>query len=220
MRRAAAIPASALFALAALTPGVLAQDEEMAPATQMSTSAVLWFPTMPWGGQPIAGATSSYVAYEEGISATLDTSGLMPGHAVTLWWVVFNHPELCSHGEGGLRCGEGDLLLFGGDPAIEGTVLHAAGHVIGPDGKGTFGAYLAPADTSRVVGEGPGLTNPLGADVHLVVRDHGPVQPGLLADALSTFGGGCSDAPEGTGAPGDFACADLQFAFHEPTLGE
>ena len=23
-----------------------------------------------------------------------------------------------------------------------------------------------------------------------------------------------------TGAPGDFACADLQFAFHEPTLGE
>lgn len=218
MRRAAAIPISVVLALSALTPGVVAQDAEMAP-TQMSTSDVIWFPGTTWEGQSIAGASSSYSAYEDGISAALDTSGLQPGHAVTLWVVIFNNPELCANGEGGLRCGEGDLLIFGGDPAIEGSVLYGAGHVVGPDGQGHFGTYVAPGDTAHVVVDGPGLTNPLGADVHLVVRDHGPVQAGLLGEALSTFGGGCTEAPEGTGTLGDFACYDAQFAFFEPTLG-
>lgn len=165
------------------------------------------------------GASSSLVTYQEGASAVVATSGLEPGHAVTLWWVVFNHPELCTNGALGLRCGEGDLLLFGGDAGIEGTVLYGAGHIVGPDGAGHFGVYLASGDTTRVLGEGPGLSDPLGADIHLVVRTHGPVQPGLFAEALSTFGGGCDEAPEGTGTPGDYACADLQFAAHEPTLG-
>jgi hypothetical protein len=44
-------------------------------------------------------------------AATLAVTALQPGDAFTLWWVVFNAPEACTHGEGGLRCGEGDLLL-------------------------------------------------------------------------------------------------------------
>ena len=219
IRSTIAVLASVPLLLAALAPAALAQDEEMAPATQMSTSDVIWFPGTIWEGQSIGGASASYQAYEDGISAALDTSGLQPGHAVTFWVVVFNNPELCSNGDGGLRCGEGDLLIFEGDPAIEGTVVYGAGHVIGPDGKGSFGTYLATGDTSRVLLDGPGLTNPLGADVHIVVRDHGPVQEGLFADALRTFGGGCTEAPEGTGELGDFACFDAQFAFFEPTLG-
>ena len=66
--------------------------------------------------------------------------------------------------------------------------------------------------------EGPGLTNPLGADVHLVLRDHGPVQSGNFVDQLSTYGGGCTEAPDGTGTLGDFVCTQPQFAVHEPTL--
>ncbi len=208
--------------LAVLLMGALpaaAQDEDMAPATQISTSDVFGFPGTAWAGQPVAGASSSYNAYEEGVSATFDTTGLVPGHLVTMWWVVFNHPELCTNPEGGLRCGEPDLLIMGGDEAIEGTVLNAGGHIVGPDGAGHFGSYLATGDTSGVMIEGPGLTNPLGADVHLVLRDHGPLQPGLFVDALSTFGGGCTEAPEGTGTLGDFVCTQPQFAAHEPTLG-
>jgi len=195
-----------------------AAQDDMAPATQMSTSGAFGFPGTAWEGQPIAGATSSYVAYEEGVSATLHTSGLEPGHVVTMWWVVFNDPELCTNGEGGLRCGEGDLLIFGGDEAIEGTVLNAGGHIVGPDGAGHFGSFLPTGDTTDVMIAGPGLTNPLGADVHLVLRDHGPVQAGLFIDALNSYGGGCTEAPEGTGTLGDFACVDVQFAAHEPTL--
>ena len=197
---------------------VAAQDAEE-PTTQMSVTGAFAFPTTTWGGQPIAGSSSSNIAYEEGVSATFATTGLEPGHVVTMWWVVFNHPELCTNGEGGLRCGEPDLLIFGGDEAIEGTVLTAAAHIVGPDGSGHFGSYLATGDTSRVLLAGPGLTDPLGADVHLVLRDHGPVQDGLFEAALGSYGGGCIEAPEGSGTLGDFACVDVQFTAHEPTLG-
>jgi hypothetical protein len=197
---------------------VAAQDAEE-PATRMSVTGAFAFPTTTWGGQPIAGSSSSYIGYEEGVSATFATTGLEPGHVVTMWWVVFNNPELCTHSLGGLRCSEDDLIIFGGDEAIEGTVLTAGAHIVGPDGSGHFGSYLATGDTSRVLLAGPGLTNPLGADVHLVLRDHGPVQDGLFGAALGTYGGGCIEAPEGSGTLGDFACVDVQFTAHEPTLG-
>ncbi|MGE3719946.1 MAG: hypothetical protein AB7G07_16260 [Bauldia sp.] len=150
---------------------------------------------------------------------TLVTSGLTPGHVVTVWWVVFNSPEDCTHGEAGLRCGEGDLLVAEGAPEVEGTVLYAAGAIIGPDGSGHFSAYLPTGDTSHVTfGLGPGLTRPWGADIHAVVRDHGPAQAGLLGQQIGTFGGGCLDAPEGAGTAGNFECVDLQFAAHEQSL--
>jgi hypothetical protein len=205
---------------AALFVGALpatAQDAAP-PATQMSTNSAYGFPGTAWPGQPILGSSSSYVAFEDGVSATFDTTGLEPGHVVTMWWVVFNHPELCTNGEGGLRCGEPDLLTMGGDEAIEGSVLHAGGHIVGPDGAGHYGSFLSTGDTSGVMIAGPGLTNPLGADVHLVLRDHGPVQEGLLVDALASYGGGCIEPPDGTGTPGDFDCVEVQFTAHEPTL--
>jgi len=198
---------------------VAAQDDDMAPATLVNTSDIYAFPGTVWAGQPIVGATSNYIAYAEGVSATFDTTGLVPGHAVTMWWVVFNHPEECTNGAGGFRCGEPDLLIMGGDEAVEGSVLQAGGQIVGPDGDGHFGGYLAVGDTSDLLVDGPGLTNPLGADVHLVLRDHGPVQDGLFIDEVGSYGGGCTEAPEDTGTLGDFVCHEVQFAVHEPTLG-
>lgn len=198
------------------TPGAgEATPEAVAPvAGKVSTSDVYWLPETFWSGVAVPGSVSSLVAFEEGVSLSLTTNGLEPGHAVTVWWVVFNNPEHCMNGEAPMLCGEGDLLIAGGDEAVEGTVLAATGHIIGPDGAGHFDAYLATGDTTAVMGDGPGLTNPLGAEIHLVIRTHGPPQSGLVGDQVQTFGGGCNNAPEGTGEPGDFACTDNQFAFH------
>lgn len=214
MRRFASL--SILFALMLILP---AAAQEATPAPEgatgtATTSAVIWLPETAWAGSTVPGAVSSLATYDEGASMALTTSGLTPGHTVTIWWVIFNHPEHCNHGQAPARCGEGDLLIAGGDEAVEGTALAATGHVIGPAGSGHFDAYLAVGDTSRVVGSGPGLTNPLGAEIHFVVRDHGPMQTGLLGEQLTTFGGGCNNAPEGPGEPGDFACVNLQFAAH------
>ncbi|MGI8977336.1 MAG: hypothetical protein ACR2GS_11525 [Thermomicrobiales bacterium] len=202
------------------TPGIAASGTPAAgvPGGRATTSQVFWFPGTAWAGTAIPHASSSLVTFDEGASVALETAGLEPGDAVTLWWVIFNDPEACAHGEGGLRCGAGDLLLFGGDAAVGGTLLYGAGHVVGPDGHGYFSSFLATSDTARVFGQGPGLTNPQGADIHFVVRTHGPAQPGLVGAQLESFGGGCNNAPEGAGTAGDFACADLQFAAHEQSL--
>jgi hypothetical protein len=88
------------------------------------------------------------------------TTGLAAGHADTLWVMVFNHPERCSHPpRPGVQCGIGDLEPFGGDPAIDSSVLYGAGHVIGATGRATFAGTLAVGDADGAL-FGNGLTNP------------------------------------------------------------
>jgi hypothetical protein len=82
--------------------------------------------------------------------------------------VIFNHPEFCSHGAFGLRCGEGDLDV----EDVQASVVYGAGHVIGASGKASYGAYLGVGDTSGAL-FGPGLLYPRSADIHLIVHDHG-----------------------------------------------
>ena len=56
---------------------------------------------------------------------------------------------------------------------------------------------------------GPGLLDAEKAEVHLVVRSHGPAVDGAFDAQLSTFGGGCD--------PIDVApCVDVQYAMHLP----
>jgi hypothetical protein len=92
-----------------------------------------------------------------GISFSLETSGLAPGHAVTVWWMVANP-------DGGV------------------AVLYAAGHVIDDSGTAEFGGYLQVGDSDGALPMGTDTTleDALGAMVFLVVRDHGPAKPGMV----------------------------------------
>jgi hypothetical protein len=154
------------------------------------------------GGSAVPGAWSALVTDGSGASLTLHTTELVPGDAVTVWWVVFNAPRNCTHPEGPYRCGPGDLPPFGGDGSAQPSLLYATGHVIGGSGKADFGAHLAVGDTSGAL-FGPGLTNPLGADIHLVLHDHGPADPAIVNDEIHSFGV-CNPI-----------CTDVQFSVHE-----
>jgi hypothetical protein len=61
--------------------------------------------------------SSMLVRSPNGISFTYQTPSLAPsvGHAVTLWIVVFNHPELCATSP----CTDADLFI----PAVQGDFL-------------------------------------------------------------------------------------------------
>lgn len=178
------------------------------PAHAASTTAdVHWFAD----GEQVVGAWSTLRTGDEGAHFNLQTSGLEPGHTYTIWWVIFNEPEECTHPEdlpdGDLRCGPGDLPPFGGDDSAETSVLYAAGHQVGGSGRATFAGSLRTGDDTDALW-GPGLTNPLGADVHLVVRDHGHLEPQQRSAGIHDFGT-CS--PQG--------CTDVQFSAHEPARG-
>lgn len=150
-------------------------------------------------GSAVPGSSSTLVRGSDSVSMTLLTSGLTAGDAVTIWWVIFNNPAACSHGMFGLRCGHGDFS----NPAVKASVMYAAGHVIGSDGSGDYGAHLSVGEMTIVVLFGTGLTNPMGADIHLVVHSHGPADPSLMPEEIHSFGV-CNPT-----------CVDLQFAAHE-----
>jgi hypothetical protein len=108
--------------------------------------------------------TSTLTRTESGISFTLDTTGLEPGHALTIWWMVVNP-------DGGV------------------AVLYAAGHVIDEDGTAEFGGYLMVGDSDGyVMGSDTSLEDALEATVYLVVRDHGPADPRTVKAQIQTFG--------------------------------
>jgi hypothetical protein len=107
--------------------------------------------------------TSTLTRTDSGISFSLQTSGLEPGHAVTVWWMVVNP-------DGGV------------------AVLYAAGHIIDDSGTAEFGGYLQVGDSNGyVMGSDTTLEDALEATVYLVVRDHGPADPRTVYKQIQTF---------------------------------
>lgn len=149
----------------------------------------------------IPGTRSSYVATSESATMRITTQGLTPGEAVTSWWIIFNHPEFCSDGE----CGRDDVLPAPGNESAGVSVLWGDGVVVEDDGTAYFWDVLEVGDASNV-NFGPGLTNPFGAEVHYVLRSHGPARQDVLEEQLSTINGGCD--PEPPHEP----CYDAQFS--------
>jgi glucose/arabinose dehydrogenase len=121
--------------------------------------------------------TSTLVRADSGIAFSLSTSGLAAGHAVTIWWMVVN-------------------------PDGSVSVQYAAGHVIDEGGGAEFGGSLQEGDTSGVINNGPGLLDAAGANVILVVRDHGLADPTRVEEQIHTFGA-CNPT-----------CTDLQISMH------
>lgn len=210
-----------ILAIAAiLTLSAVAGAPAHAASADHSDSAVL---TIPPPAPPSVVGSSSLVRTDHGVSLRVHTSGLEPGDAVTLWFVVANDPASCEEGIPGLsQCGPADHVAGRGQM----SVIHGAGRIVAEDGTASYGAHLRVGDTSRALFEGePGLLHPRRAEVIAVLKTHGPATPGLVSDQLRTFAGGCEDqsTPPGLtprpgmlGKPGDNGCAEIQFSVHAP----
>jgi hypothetical protein len=165
----------------------------------------------------VEGASARLVATDSGITVTFQTSGLAAGHAHTLWIVIFGRPDLCLASS----CTPTDLLTR--TDIVEANVVYGAGQVVGQNGKATFAAHLPTGDVAGGWYTNP-LTNPRGADVHLVINDHGPVIPGMVSEMIHTYRAGCTDASipppfpataRADGTPGPNTCRLMQAAVLE-----
>ena len=170
---------------------------EAAPADRQS-SAVYEFQGMAEVGAASLTRTGS------GVTMTIDTtiSGELEDFGTPLG--VDWGPAGCIGG-----CGEDDVLdaIFGGNRAKVG-VHYGAGHVAGGDGFAAA-AHLQEGDMSGAV-LGMGLMDAMSAEIHLVVRSHGPAASltgSQLAAALHSLNGGCAAADMGPNV-----CGDSQFA--------
>jgi hypothetical protein len=115
---------------------------------------------------------------------------LDPNAAYTVWWVVFNNPAGCVGG----ACGPMSL----GVPAARASVFYAAGFVTGDDGTGNVTGHVNAGELPIGVEVTPDGTvaglergNGFGAEVHLVVRSHGPVIAGMAHKQIGSFNGAC-----------------------------
>lgn len=127
----------------------------------------------------------------------IDSRGLPAGHVILATFVVFNDPSACTVGNPVTQtpCGPGDL----GNAATGASVQFISGGVAGP--KGEFeaedGIRFPFGDTSRCYAtSGPppcrqGVTNVVDSEVHLVLRDKGPLIPERFEEQSTTFFGGC-----------------------------
>ena len=160
----------------------------LAASANRSTSDAYWTydPSTPIGA-------TSLVRTDAGLSATFQSSGIPAGQAVTLWFIVFNNPSACASDP----CSIVDLIF---NPAAQGDFLVGGGNVIGGSEQANLGGALRVGDTSGsgfieigMPERAMGLTNPLGAEVHLALHSHGPAVTGqTLQDQLSSFTGGCA----------------------------
>ena len=162
--------------------------------------------------------TSDLVRTVDGISINIDTTDLPVG-AYTVWWVIFDDLSLCSDGE----CGENDVLPPHGNAEAGVTVGWLPGGIVGPDRMGHFSGSLAVGleNAPGQVMFGDGLTNPIGAEVHVILRYHGPViwsDANQLLEQLNSYQGNCTPASSlGVGTDVNaFDCYEPQAAVHKP----
>lgn len=213
--------ASILVAVFAISGIVLADDG----SADTDSNDVFWW----WGD--LAGS-SKIVRNDSGVSGNVSTSlsndvANAHGLTATLWIVVFNNPGACATAP----CGEPDLF----NPAVMSDVLYGAGNVVGGSEQVSFGFHRKAGDNSGSIadlfgmptndGEPWGLIYPRGAEIHYVIRSHGPKVPAEMPAQINSYGGGCVfDAPFGylppTG-PNDLYlgvgdCQDIQFAINQP----
>ncbi len=177
-----------VISLAAYVPGQKVESENSSSSFWFGNPSTLPVIIMMTGEKvPSAGATLS--RNNDSVFFTLHTQGLAPGNVVTAWMAVFNNPRHCATSP----CTPADFA----NPDVNGTLLNTGGRVIGPDGSATYGAFREVGDVTGArpgVGTGNGLVRPKRAEIHIVLRSHGPAllaDPVILAEQLSMFFGGC-----------------------------
>ncbi|MEM9532604.1 MAG: hypothetical protein AAGA23_16930 [Pseudomonadota bacterium] len=146
-------------------------------------------------GDPADGATILVRdLVNRNVTAQIASSALEPNVAYSIWWVVFNYPEFCS---APYECTGGDLEVNGGDPDVKASVFWAGGILADGSGTGTTFLNLQPGATTRelfAMSEPYGLENVDEAELHLVLRSHGPSGvAGTLADQLRTANLACPE---------------------------
>ena len=212
---------AALFALVIATMAAAGASVASAAGAQIDREPMRWHGQSGNAHMSLVGdgATAQLVRTENGISYSIRTEGLQAGHAYTLWVVVINNPAACTVSP----CSPPVDII--GNPATNSQVIYGGGHVVGGDGQAGFGGRVSTGPLPDGWFANRGLDNPLGAGVHLVLNDHGPVLTEFMPEMIQTYRAGCTDASlpgffpasaKADGTPGPNTCRLWQMAIFEP----
>jgi hypothetical protein len=173
---------------------------------QVTVSDMAAFPN----GPELVGV-SVLTRYNTFIEGTVSTTGLATNGAYSWWWVVFNRPEFCVGGCGLDDLPAGATPVSNGDPRVRASLLWGGGFVANGAAAAEVAAHLDRGKPPGEVRFGPGLQRPRHAEIHIVLRSHGPAVAGEVAEQIGSFNGGCTDEEIAA-----MMCpnANVQFAAH------
>ena len=195
---------NALFTLVIVLIGVvqLTAQEIVGNETVTTIGRIFWLSD----DSLVDNAEASLIRMEHGVAMSFDTVDLVPGDVYTVWWIIFNYPDNCSDG----ICGPNDAFLMDNDgrpvfdqdgqmqmnrmnqESVGMSSIRATGGVVNEDGTAKFRAHLPIGDTTDFAAFGHGLVvDPMEAEIHFILRTHGPIIPELLWEQLFSHDGGC-----------------------------
>lgn len=185
------------------------------------TLQMSWVPPSGMTPGPIEGTRAVLSTNAEGATMQVETTGLKPGHVVTIWWVAVQSPENCKS----RPCGPKEAM--GMADLMNTVATNAGGTVVDENGNIRMNSFLP---VGSVVGNffETNFTKPETSEFHFVVHDHGPLIPEVAADMLSSYRGGCTDesippyypdSARADGQPGANSCNTAQVALFVQRAG-
>lgn len=201
---------STLAAIATVTAVLLAG----AAQAETITKPMSWTPPSGQPPGPIEGTTAVLETGPFGAAMAIKSSGLTPGDVVTIWWVAIQNHQNCNANP----CTPQEAMGNGMENDV--VVSLAAGGVVALDGTISLASYLPAGDVDGNFFNTT-LHSPETAEYHLPMHNHGPLDPDIAQDMLTSFRAGCADEslpayyPETAlmdGAQGEFDCKTIQAA--------
>ena len=170
----------------------------------VSIAPVITLPTATAEGFEELDGTTVLTRTKTGVGFLYNTKDLEPNAPYTVWWVTFNRPRRCFEP---YQCGAEDFANAAAQPGV----FFATGRTADAQGQANFAGQVdygeLPDGEDQV--PFPDLDRPIwpGAEIHLVIRAHGPAlpDPADLNAQLTQFNGGCP--------PND--CVDVQASIHQ-----
>lgn len=204
--------------VAAIAVGGTSSRSSQAHAGEVS---LVWWLDNPAqvSGTPVPEAYSILLRGYFSVTVTMQTSGLTPDHTYTLWWAIFQSPNLCVNG-----CGDDDINAALAGPNPIGIGVHYGGTFTATDApQTTISARLLENTLDGCVTALPysplcvPMTDAATAEVLVFLVDNGPAS----GKPVMSFDAGCRDLVwfgyvVAQYNMGDFDCYRAQSTFHQP----
>ncbi len=178
------------------------------------TKPMSWTPGSGMVPGPIDGTSVVLEKGAFGAAMAIKSSGLTPGDVVTVWWVAIQNPSVCAQHP----CTPVETMSDGQN--TDSVVTLAAGGVVADDGTISLASYLPKGEVDGNFFDTT-FHSPETAEYHLPIHNHGPLDPEIADEMLTSFRAGCSDEslPEyypqsalADGSVGGFDCKTVQVA--------
>lgn len=178
---------AAIVAIAGLATITVGATGEASQHRVTQDAVVNWHPQSGNAGAVGDTAQARVVRSTDGIRYRFDTTGLIAGNAYTMWLVVVNDPAACD----ATPCAAPQII---GDPAVDGQVSWGGDGKVGRDnGTARFRSRIQAGPLLDGWLQVQGLDDPMGAEIHLILNDHGPIIHNMRGEMLNSYRAGCAD---------------------------